>query len=86
MAAEIVATEAGKWIKSEATTHRCNKPHLKSDAPMASIGDLWECNTCQTVYRVTGFDSGMQWDPFPTVIKWAEYESWKSGPFPPGTK
>lgn len=60
----------GKWVSRKVEQHKCVKPVLLSDAPDAARGDQWECE-CGITYEVIGFDSGMQWDPFPTVIRWA---------------
>lgn len=60
------------WISRRVDEHRCNKPYLKSEAPDVSIGDRWLCDdeSCGIIWVVVGFDSGMQHDPYPTVIKW----------------
>lgn len=63
------------WISRKVDEHRCNKPYLKSEAPDVQIGDRWLCDIedpepCGMVWVVVGFDSGMQYDPYPTVIKW----------------
>lgn len=63
----------GTWIKVKSRDeHTCRRPYLKSEAPMVSAGDQWRCDVCRRTYEVVGFDSGMQWDPFPTVIRWTE--------------
>lgn len=73
----------GRWIRRDVDVHRCNRPGYNSSI---KVGDLWQCNGCKVVWRVAGFDSGMQWDPYPTVIKWEKYSSDTSGIYAPGTK
>lgn len=61
------------WIHRESEVHRCSRPTYQ-DTPGVQISDVWRCDTCQTKWQVTGFDSGMQWDPYPTQIKWQRVE------------
>lgn len=77
------ATATGRWVYRESDVHNCNKPPYDQSV---QVGDRWQCNICNKVWRVKGFDSGFQTDPYPTQIIWVDYEAWKSGPFPPGTK
>ena len=77
----------GSWIHRDADIHRCQRPSYQQ-SPGVKVGDRWRCDDCKTVWRVAGFDSGMQWDPFPTVIKWTKEEQHGiyGGIYAPGTK
>lgn len=59
----------GEWIKRKADEHVCDYPRFRSEAQLAQVGDIWKCS-CGRQYQVKGFDSGMQWDPYPTKIVW----------------
>jgi len=82
----------GNWIKREADKHKCDYPRhaLPRDAQRF---DLWECE-CGKQWVLTNIEihPGDDHSPDPreriTVYtgKFEEYEGWKSGPFPPGTK
>lgn len=67
------ATRSGRWVHRDADIHRCGRPSYQ-ESPGVKVGDVWECNQCHTRWKVTGFDSGMQWDPYPTQIKWQRVE------------
>jgi hypothetical protein len=69
----------GRWIRRDVDVHLCNRPGYNSSI---HVGDLWQCNGCNVVWRVNGFD----FNPFPTVIKWEKYSSDTSGMYAPGTK
>jgi len=73
--------EHGTWVHQDSAIHRCIKPEY---ARGVSRNDRWQCNECNAVWIVEKID-GDQRDGS-TWIVWKEYESWKSGPFPPGTK
>lgn len=77
-------TEGGRWVKRDINVHRCAKPAYNSTIKR---GDVWQCNTCYTQWRVTGTNSGSQWDPAPTTIVWEKVSrDDTSGMYAPGTK
>lgn len=75
---------SGRWIKRDVDIHRCSLPRLKSENPDARVGDVWQCDNCSTKWRVTGFDSGVQWDSYPTVLTWERVQ--ENGIYAPGTR
>lgn len=50
--------------------HHCRKPYLKSDHPDIVSGAIIKCKECGQHWTCTGWDSGMQWDPYPAVLSW----------------
>lgn len=48
-------TKHGRWIRKKANEHFCSKPLYKIGT---SVGDLWQCNTCNRIWRV----ETMGWD------------------------
>lgn len=70
------------WIKREADRHWCKRPGYSTTI---HVGDVWQCDECKISWEVTGFDSGMQWDPITTVIRWKRYVQ-DNGIYAPGTK
>lgn len=71
------------WVKRKKDEHVCSRPGFRNDI---EIGDIWQCDVCHVQWEVKGFDSGMQWDPFPTVIKWARYFDNQHGIYAPGSR
>lgn len=74
-------TTGGYWTHRDKDIHRCNKPAYESGV---SRHDRWKCGECGKEWIIDKID-GDQRDGS-TWIVWKEYESWKSGPFAPGTK
>lgn len=82
----------GQWISREADKHKCDYPRYALPADTQKY-DIWECE-CGKQWIVTNITKhdGEANSPDPreriTVYRgtFQEYESWKSGPFPPGTK
>lgn len=59
------------WEKVEVEKpHYCEKPILASEHPELSRGDVIRCTDCGQHWIYEGTDSGMQWDPYPPVIRW----------------
>ncbi|UDL16652.1 hypothetical protein SEA_ATUIN_259 [Arthrobacter phage Atuin] len=52
--------------------HYCTRPNLKSDHPDIVSGTIIKCKVCHQHWECTGWDSGMQWDPYPAVLTWKE--------------
>lgn len=79
------STRGGRWVYRDVDVHRCDKPPY--DRTVNRL-DRWQCNVCNKVWIVTGINhhSGPCPGESYSTLVWAEYESWKSGPFPPGTK
>lgn len=71
----------GHWIYRDKDVHRCSKPAWE---PGGRKGDVWKCDECGKEWVVTRVDYDQRDNT--SWFTWAEYESWKSGPFPPGTK
>lgn len=73
----------GEWIRRKADEHRHDAPHLASEAKGCQVGDIWQCN-CGVKLEIVGFDSGSQWDPYPTSIRWRKIQ--EHGIYAPVTK
>lgn len=53
--------------------HICDKPHLSASHPDIAQYDVIRCD-CGQHWECIGFDTGMQWDPYPAVIKWKKID------------
>lgn len=67
------------WTHKEEEQHKCKLPIYER----AKKYDRWKCDECGTEYIVTKVHYDQR-DGY--YLSFQEYESWKSGPFPPGTK
>lgn len=65
----------GEWVHRKVDEHVHDYPRALAKAPDAKIGDVWRCD-CGVKFRVVGFDYGMQWDPYPTVINWVQADGY----------
>lgn len=75
----------GEWIKRKVDEHVCDYPRAKTGKDI-NINDIWKCD-CGKQWRVTGFDSGPQWDPYGyTAITWTPIDEQYNGIYAPGTK
>ena len=70
---------SGHWTYREADQHKCRLPIYDR----AKKYDRWVCDECEAEYIVTGINHDQKDGDW---LSFQEYESWKSGPFPPGTK
>lgn len=71
---------SGYWTYREADIHKCTKPPY--DDKVRKL-DRWKCDQCKTewiVSRIVFDQKDGNW------LVWDNYETWKSVPFPPGTK
>lgn len=67
------------WTYKEADQHRCPLPTYDK----AKKFDRWQCDDCGKEWIVTKVNFDQKDGDW---LSFQEYESWKSGPFPPGTK
>ena len=77
----VKETEGGFWTRRSDQIHRCALPQYE---PGVKRLDRWKCGNCGIEWIVTGIE-GDQRDGR-TWLLWKKYESYKSGPFAPGTK
>lgn len=75
----------GHWTHRDVDVHRCALPTMarQSDGTYAKRLDRWKCDDCNKEYIVTKVNSDQREGDY---LSWEEFESWKSGPFPPGSK
>lgn len=69
------------WIYRQADQHKCKLPTYA----YAKKFDIWQCDdpACQKEWIVTKINFDQRDGDW---LSFQEYESWKSGPFAPGTK
>jgi hypothetical protein len=64
------------WTKVEVPKpHYCGIPSLASLHPELDYGDIISCDQCGQHWKLTGKDSGMQWDPYQTRLEWTKIDA-----------